>query len=425
MNRTCRFCNASLGDVMVDLGVSPLCESFLSADELDAVERFYPLRVLVCRRCFLVQLPAYVAPDAIFTEYAYFSSFSTTWLAHAERYAEEMRRTLGLGPRSLVVEVGSNDGYLLRNFVSAGIPVLGIEPAQNVARVAVAAGVRTLPRFFGRDLALELRSEDHAADLIACNNTLAQIPDLNDFVAGLAELLAPEGLLTIEVPHLMRLLAENQFDTIYHEHFSYFSLGTLQAILERHGLAVVDVEQLATHGGSLRVHARHGSAATPGPRVAALLEVERRAGLRDVATYAAFGDRVARLKQAILQTLIQFQRDGRTIAGYGAPGKANTLLNYCGIGPDLLPFTVDRNPYKQGRYTPGTRIPIDHPDRIEERRPDVIWILPWNLRTEIAHQLSFVSSWGGQLFVAIPEPELFPAVAHPNPEFADVPAAPQ
>jgi SAM-dependent methyltransferase len=425
MNRTCRFCDASLSDIVVDLGVSPLCESFLSADELDTMEPFYPLKVLVCRRCFLVQLPAYVAPDAIFTEYAYFSSFSTSWLEHARRYAEEMQRTLQLGPHSLVVEVGSNDGYLLRNFVLAGIPVLGIEPAQNVARVAVAAGVRTLPRFFGRDLAVELRSEGYRADLIACNNTLAQIPDINDVVAGFGELLAPEGLLTIEVPHLMRLLAENQFDTIYHEHFSYFSLGTLRAILDRHGLAVVDVDQLATHGGSLRVHARHASVAKPGPRVDALLDVERREGLADIATYAAFGDRVARLKQAILQMLIQLHREGRSIAGYGAPGKANTLLNYCGIGPDLLSFTVDRNPYKQGRYTPGTRIPIYHPDRLEEVRPDVVWILPWNLRAEIADQLSSVSSWGGQLFVAIPQPELFDARSGANRARADIPGVPQ
>jgi predicted TPR repeat methyltransferase len=411
MNRTCRFCGASLSDVVVDLGVSPLCEGFLREDQLDAMEPFYPLRVLVCRSCFLVQLPAYVSPDAIFTEYAYFSSFSTSWLEHVRRYAEGMQQQLQLGAHSLVVEVGSNDGYLLRNFVAAGVPVLGIEPAQNVARAAEAAGVRTLPRFFGSDLAHQLKGEGRQADLIACNNTLAQIPDLNDFVAGLAELLAPDGLLTIEVPHLMRLLSENQFDTIYHEHFSYFSLGTIQAILDRHGLSVVDVEQLPTHGGSLRVHARHAAVATPGQRVAALLEVERREGLADIATYASFGDRVARLKQSILQTLIQLRREGTTIAGYGAPGKANTLLNYCGIGPDLLPFTVDRNPYKQGRFTPGTRIPIYHPDRLEEVRPDVVWILPWNLRTEIAHQLSGVSRWGGRLFVAIPEPELFDAAA--------------
>jgi predicted TPR repeat methyltransferase len=425
MNRTCRFCAASLSDVVVDLGVSPLCESFLGGDQLDAMEPFYPLNVLVCRTCYLVQLPAYVSPEAIFTEYAYFSSFSTSWLEHARRYAGEMQRALDLGPHSLVVEVGSNDGYLLRNFVAAGIPVLGIEPAQNVAQSAAAAGVRTLPRFFGRELALELRSEGYRADLLACNNTLAQIPEINDFVAGLAELLAPEGLLTIEVPHLLRLLAENQFDTIYHEHFSYFSLGTIQMILERHGLSVVDVEQLPTHGGSLRVHARHRSIATPGPRVDALLEVERREGLGDIATYAAFGHRVARLKQSILHTLIELIRDGRSIAGYGAPGKANTLLNYCGIGPEILPFTVDRNPYKQGRYTPGMRIPIHAPERLQEVRPDVVWILPWNLRSEIASQLSGVSRWGGQLFVAIPEPELFDPAARSNPVEPGISVAPQ
>jgi SAM-dependent methyltransferase len=405
----CRFCGTALEQVAVDLGASPLCESYLRPDQLDAMEPFYPLRAEVCGACFLVQLPAYVPPESIFTEYAYFSSFSDSWLEHARRYAEEMRPALDLGPASLVVEVGSNDGYLLRNFIEAGVPVLGIEPAANVARVAEAAGVPTLNRFFGRELARSLRAEGRAADLIACNNTLAQIPDLNDVVAGFAELLAPSGRLTIEVPHLLQLLEQNQFDTIYHEHFSYFSLGTLRRILAAHGLEVVDVETLPTHGGSLRVHAGHAGSGTVDARVVDILHREREAGLETLETYAAFGDRVARLKRSILEALIGFRRDGLRVAGYGAPGKANTLLVYCGIGPDLLPYTVDRNPYKQGSFTPGMRIPIDHPDRLASERPDVVWILPWNLREEIAAQLAEVREWGGRLFVAVPQPELFDA----------------
>ena len=403
----CRFCEAPLQHLVVDLGVSPLCESFLGADELDAMEPFYPLRVEVCDRCWLVQLPAYVRPETIFTEYAYFSSYSESWLEHARRYADEIRRVEGLGRDSLVVELGSNDGYLLRNFVSAGVPALGIEPARNVARAAEAAGVPTIDRFFGLELATELRRDGRSADLIICNNTLAQVPDLHDFVAGIAELLASDGLLTIEVPHLLELLAHDQFDTIYHEHFSYFSVGTLRRILERHGLELIDVDVLSTHGGSIRVHGRHAGQRTVEPRVDAMIRRELDAGLEDVSTYASFGLRVIELKRSILEFLIGIQRDGRTIAGYGAPGKANTLLNYCGIGPDLLPYTVDRNPYKQGRFTPGMRIPIDHPDRLARDQPDVVWILPWNLRREIATQLSYVSDWGGRLFVAVPRPEVF------------------
>ncbi len=406
MPHTCRFCAAPLDHLVVDLGVSPLCESVLLADDLDRMEPFYPLRAMVCDRCFLVQLPAYVTPDVIFTEYAYFSSFSDSWLEHARRYAERMQRELGLGPSNLVVELGSNDGYLLRNFVEAGIPVLGIEPAQNVARIAEAAGVATLPRFFTHALARELRAAGRQADLIACNNTLAQMPDLNDVVAGMAELLASDGLITIEVPHLLRLLEDNQFDTIYHEHFSYFSLATLQRIMAAHGLSVVDVDELASHGGSLRVHVRHADAASVRPAVPALIAREHDAGLEDVATYAGFGERVAGLKRDILAQLIAWRSAGKTVVGYGAPGKANTLLNYCGIGPYLLAFTVDRNPYKHGRFTPGMRIPIHPPELIDEVRPDIVWILPWNLEREIAEQLAHIAAWGGRLFVAIPEPHL-------------------
>src|SRR5690349_8457154 len=310
MTHLCRFCSSPLEQVVVDLGVSPLCESFLAADQLDRMEPFYPLRVEVCATCFLVQLPAYVAPETIFTEYAYFSSFSDSWLDHARRYADEMTSSLHLGPDSLVVEIGSNDGYLLRNFVASGVPALGIEPAQNVAAVAHDAGVPTIARFFGLQLARELRRDGRSADLIACNNTLAQVPDLNDFVAGIAELLAPGGLLTIEVPHLLELLAQDQFDTIYHEHFSYFSVGTMRRILAAHDLDVVDVETLPTHGGSLRIHGRHVGTATVAPRVEAMLARERAAGLEDLSTYAAFGRRVADLKRDILSFLIDVQRDG-------------------------------------------------------------------------------------------------------------------
>ena len=419
MQHLSRFCGAPLEHVVVDLGASPLCESYLDSSQLDGMEPFYPLRVEVCDVCFLVQLPAYVAPESIFTEYAYFSSFSDSWLEHARRYAETMIRTQRLGPESLVVEIGSNDGYLLRNFVAAGIPALGIEPAQNVARTAQEAGVPTIARFFGLELARELRRDGKSADLIAANNTLAQIPDLNDAMAGLAELLAPDGLLTIEVPHLLELLAQNQFDTIYHEHFSYFSAATLQRVFAAHGLDLVDVDTLPTHGGSLRVHGRHAGTAAIHPRVEAMLARERAAGLEDVSTYPAFGRRVEQLKRDILSFLIDVKRGGRSIAGYGAPGKANTLLNYCGIGPDLLPYTVDRNPYKHGRFMPGSRIPIDHPDRLMADRPEIVWILPWNLRDEISGQLASFAEWGSQLFVAIPQPEVFA----PGTTVAGVPVA--
>ena len=401
--RNCRFCGAPLGLVMVDLGMSPLCESFLTADQLDQMEPFYPLRAMVCEECYLVQLGEYVPPEDIFTEYAYFSSFSASWLEHARGYAESAIERLGLDAGSLVVELGSNDGYLLRNFVAHGVPVLGIEPARNVAAAAQAAGVPTLPVFFGRDTAVQLVGEYGAADLIVVNNVLAQIPALNDFVAGIALLLADDGLLTVEVPHLLRLLEHGEFDTIYHEHFSYFSLGTAIRILDRHGLTVVDVEELRSHGGSIRIHARHaGPAAVASAAVARVLTEEADAGMTDPGTYERFGDRVANVKSDLLEFLIAQRRDGRTVAGYGAPGKANTLLNYCGIRTDLLPFTVDRNPYKHGRFTPGTHIPIRPAEYIEHARPDFVWILPWNLKEEIVGQLDFIRSWGGRFVVAIP-----------------------
>jgi SAM-dependent methyltransferase len=406
--RACRACGQPLTRVILDLGMSPLCESFLRADQLDDVEPFYPLRLFLCDSCWLVQLAEYVSPEVIFGEYAYFSSFSDSWVDHARRYAEAMIARLGLDRDSLVVELGSNDGYLLRQFDRSGIPVLGIEPAANVAVKAREAGIETIVEFFTEDLGRSLRDAGRRADLLVVNNVLAQVPALNDFVAGAKVLLAPDGLFTIEFPHLLRTLEENQFDQIYHEHFSYFSLRSARRVLARHGLAVVDVEELPTHGGSLRLHVRHAELGqAPTPAVETIAERERVAGLDSVAGYAGLTPRVEATKREVLTFLIDARRDGKTIAGYGAPGKANTFLNYCGIRTDLLAYTVDRNPYKQGRFTPGTHIPIHDPGRLAETRPDFVWILPWNLRDEIAEQLGDVRSWGGRFLIANPRVEVF------------------
>lgn len=398
----CRFCGAPLRDTFVDLGPQPLCESFVAADDAERPEVFYPLHVRICRECLLVQLPSYVDREEIFREYAYFSSYSDSWVAHARGYVEAMIARYELGPASSVVELASNDGYLLRHFVERGIPVLGVEPARNVAVAAEGRGVPTLTEFFGRELAGRLVAERGPADLVIGNNVLAQVPDLNDFVAGIAVLLGESGVATLEFPHVVRLIEGVQFDTIYHEHFSYFSLTTATRIADAHGLVVVDVEELPTHGGSLRIHLRRKDAGTAGPAVDALLERERAGGYTDVAGYAGFEEHVRRAKRALVSFLIEARRDGRSVAGYGAPGKGNTLLNYCGIRTDLLDYTVDRNPYKQGRLTPGTRIPIHAPERLAETRPDVILILPWNLRDEIARQLAYTRDWGARLIVAIP-----------------------
>ncbi len=398
----CRHCGSPLSLTAIDLGVSPPCEAFLRADQLDEPETFYPLRAMVCEQCWLMQVGEYVPPADIFGEYAYFSSFSTSWLAHAKRYTEEMRARLELGPGSLVVELGSNDGYLLRHFRDAGVPVLGIEPAANVAAAAEAAGIPTLVRFFGREVAAQLASE-RQADLIVGNNVLAQVPDLDDFVGGIATLLAPDGVLTLEFPHLQRLLEQTQYDTIYHEHFSYFSLATAVDILGRQGLQVVSVRELPTHGGSLRLYARHAGRSRPDDSVLGVLAAEAAYGLRTPEPYVAFGSRVERTKRDILSFLIDARRDGHRVLGYGAPGKANTLLTFCGIRSDLLEFTVDRNPYKHGRFTPGTHIPILPPERLLEERPDYVWILPWNLAPEIHGQLSATKGWSPRCVVAIPE----------------------
>jgi hypothetical protein len=385
--------------------MSPLCESYLAADQVDAMEPFYPLHALVCAECFLVQLGQYVTAEHIFTEYAYFSSFSTAWLKHAEDYVGEVSRRLALGRDSFVVELASNDGYLLQYFVKSGIPCLGIEPAANVAKAAEEKGVPTLISFFGEASARDLADKGRRADLIIGNNVLAQVPDLNSFVAGVPLLLAPSGTVTMEFPHLVRLIEGNQFDTIYHEHFSYFSLLVVERIFARHGLTVFDVEELWTHGGSLRVWARHAADASRpvGERVVALRRQEEAAGLHRIETYASFEERVRETKRRLLELLIDAKGRGKRIAGYGAPGKGNTLLNYCGIRTDFLDYTVDRNPYKHGRFLPGTHIPIFAPSRIDETRPDYVFILPWNLKAEILSQLAHVRAWGGRFIVPIPE----------------------
>jgi SAM-dependent methyltransferase len=404
----CRFCKAPLRHTLVDLGMSPLCESYLTAERLNQMEPFYPLHVYVCESCFLVQLEEYVSPEAIFTEYAYFSSYADSWLQHAKKYTELMVERFGINARNRVVELASNDGYLLQYFVQKGIPVLGVEPAANVARAAVDKGVTTVVKFFGERLAREMAEDGNQADLLIGNNVLAQVPDLNDFVRGMKILLKPGGVVTMEFPHLMKLIEENQFDTIYHEHFSYFSLLSVEKIFAFHGLRIFDVEELATHGGSLRIYASHQDDATKpvGARITDLAARETAGGLKTLAYYSSFGERVKETKRKVLDFLIKAKREGKTICGYGAPGKGNTLLNYCGIRTDFLDYTVDRNPYKHGKFTPGTHIPIFPPDKIRETRPDYLFILPWNFKEEIMRQMSFITEWGGKFIVPIPEPEV-------------------
>ena len=367
------------------------------------MEPYFPLHVLVCGSCFLVQLQEYVKPEHIFTEYAYFSSYSTSWVEHARRYCEMIKTRLGLGAQSRVYEIASNDGYLLQHFLPLGVPVTGIEPAANVAAVAQQKNIPTLVEFFGLKLAQRLISEGRPADLIIGNNVLAQVPDLNDFTAGMAHLLAPNGVITLEFPHLERLIDENQFDTIYHEHFSYFSLVTIDRLATRHGLKVFDVEHLSTHGGSLRVYlCRADAAHATSPSVGALLAHERAIGFEQIEYYSRFSAKVHHTKRQLLSFLIQCKEQGAKICGYGAPGKGNTLLNYCGIGTDFLDFTVDRNPYKHGRYTPGMHIPIYPVAAIDEARPDYLLILPWNLKNEIVTSMRHVGDWGCKFIVPIP-----------------------
>jgi 2-polyprenyl-3-methyl-5-hydroxy-6-metoxy-1,4-benzoquinol methylase len=405
---SCRFCGAALRSTFVDLGMSPLCESYLSREQLNQMEPFYPLHVYVCGECFLVQLEAYVSAEHIFSEYAYFSSYSVSWVEHARVYTEQMIERLRLGGGSHVVELASNDGYLLQHFVARGVPVLGIEPAANIAEVANRQRVPTLVRFFGELLARELADAGKEADLIVANNVLAQVPDLNDFVRGMKTLLNPRGVVTIEFPHLMRTMHGMQFDQVYHEHFSYFSLTTAERVLAAHGLTVFDVEELPTHGGSLRIFARHAEDASR-PVEASVRDLRSReaaAGLTRLEGYAQFAEAVKETKRALLSFLIETKNSGKVVIGYGAPGKGNTLLNYCGVRTDLLDYTVDRNPYKQGKFLPGTHIPIHNPDRIQETRPEYVLILPWNLKNEIKQQLAFIREWGGRFVVPIPRVQI-------------------
>ena len=404
MTIACRFCGAALRHTFADLGMSPLANSYLKPEQLEAMEPFYPLHVRVCSECLLVQLPEFESPEHIFSDYAYFSSVSESWLKHCEAYAAGMTARFGLGKDALVAEVASNDGYLLQYFARAGVPVLGIEPAANVAKVAVAKGVPTEVAFFGVKTAERLAGQGRRADLIAANNVLAHVPDINDFVRGFATLVKPEGVVTVEFPHLLNLIEQNQFDTIYHEHCSYLSFGVVERIYAKHGLRVFDVDRVPTHGGSLRVYAcpagaRHAETAS----VAAMRGLERDAGLHSLEAHTRAQERLVALKCDVMNFFATARREGKRIAGYGAPAKGNTLLNFCGIGPELMPFTVDLSPHKQGLYLPGTHIPIRHPDEIARAKPDYVFILPWNLREEITGQMKHVRDWGGRFVVPIPQ----------------------
>jgi hypothetical protein len=405
----CRFCGASLSLSFADLGMTPLCQKHVKPSQLNDAETFYPLHALVCTTCWLVQLGDYATPEEIFAqEYAYFSSYSDTWLRHARDYAEMMRPRLGLNRESLVVEIASNDGYLLKNFVAAGVPVLGVEPAGNCAEVAVTNGVRTVVEFFGTETARALSARYGQADLLLGNNVLAHVPDLNDFVEGMRVMLKPTGVITMEFPHLMHLVEQNQFDTIYHEHFSYFSFTTVEKVFAAHGVTLFDVEELPTHGGSLRIYGRHHDHSLPvHDRVVDLKRREEKWGVSGPEVYRSFDEKVKETKRAILAFLIEARRAGKTVAGYGAPGKGNTLLNYCGIRTDFIDYTVDRSPHKQNTFTPGTHIPIHAPERIRETRPDYVFILPWNLKDEIMQQMSYIREWGGRFVVPIPEVRVY------------------
>ncbi|WP_416566673.1 methyltransferase domain-containing protein [Nocardia testacea] len=398
----CRLCESSRLASVVDLGATPPCESFLSEDRLNLPESTYPLHLRVCADCLLLQIPALITPEETFTEYAYFSSYSDSWVRHAREFTAAAVARLGLDQDSFVVEVASNDGYLLRNVVAAGIPCLGIEPSANVGAAARTAGVPTLTEFLTEDSARRVRAEYGAADLVVANNVYAHIPDLRGFTRALRTLVAEDGWISIEVHHALNLVRYGQFDTIYHEHFQYYTLASAQRALATAGLAVADVETLPTHGGSLRIWARPEAVAAPSPRVAELLAIEADTGLHSVEGYRPLRDQAERVRQELLRFLLDQKAAGRRVVGYGAPGKGNTLLNYCGIRPDLLEYTVDRNPYKHGRYTPGTRIPIHPPERIDTDRPDFVLVLPWNLETELTAQLRHIEEWGGRLVFPLP-----------------------
>jgi hypothetical protein len=401
----CRFCGEALKHTFVDLGMQPLCESYVNADHFNQMEPFYPLHTYVCHSCFLVQLEEFVAPEDIFEEYAYYSSYSDAWLKHSKTYVDMITQKLELSQNSMVVELASNDGYLLQYFVQKGIPVLGIEPAANVAEEAIKKGINTLVEFFGLKSLHALLQKGFSADLLIGNNVLAQVPDLNGFVESMKLFLKPAGVITMEFPHLMQLIAGNQFDTIYHEHFSYFSFITVEKILAAHGLIIFDVEELNTHGGSLRIYARHAdNQSRPiASGVGELREREINLGYDHLPRYFTFAEKVRATKRNLLAFLIQLKNENKSIVGYGAPGKGNTLLNYCGIRTDFIDYTVDRNPYKQGKFLPGSHIPILNPDQIKVSKPDYVFILPWNIKDEIMNQLSYIKTWGGKFIVPIPE----------------------
>lgn len=405
----CRFCQSELNQLVVDLGMQPLCESYVSEEQLDGMEPFYPLKAYVCERCFLVQVLDFVGGEEIYSHYAYFSSYSDSWLEHSRDYVKMAIDRFNLDAQTQVVEIASNDGYLLQYLMAENIPVLGIEPAANVADVAMDKGIPTIVRFFGVNAARQIEGDGTRADLLIGNNVLAHVPDVNDFVAGMKILLNPDGAITMEVPHLASMFQHNQFDTIYQEHYSYYSLISVSRIFERHGLTIFDVDEIRTHGGSIRIYARH----TANRKIAIteavddLLERERRAGYEDLEIYRQFGERVMETKRKLLAFLIKAKREGKQIAGYGAPGKGNTLLNYCGIRQDFVDYTVDRNPFKHDKYLPGTRIPIFAPEKLAETKPDYILLLPWNLRQELVNQLQYTRDWGAKFIVPIPEVEVF------------------
>jgi SAM-dependent methyltransferase len=407
---TCRFCGNPLKHTFVELGVSPLANSYLTEEQLQQMEPFYPLHAYVCDACYLVQLNEFESPDQIFSDYAYFSSYSESWLNHAKEYTNLMVERFGFDANSLVVEIASNDGYLLQYFKEKGIPVLGVEPAKNVAKVAQDAGIPSITKFFGVQTASELFTEGKSADLMLGNNVLAHVPDLNDFVKGFKVLLKPQGVITMEFPHLMRLIEENQFDTIYHEHFSYFSLITVKKVFAKHDLTIFDVHELPTHGGSLRIYACHAEDTSKpvSERISDLLNREIDVGFTDLELYQSVGKRVKETKRNILDFMIKAKRQGKSLVGYGAPAKGNTLFNYCGIRTDFIDYTVDRSPHKQGHFLPGTRIPIYHPDKIKETKPDYLIILPWNLKDEIMEQMAHIRDWGGQFVTLIPDVKIYP-----------------
>lgn len=403
---TCRHCNHPLHHSFADLGVSPLANNYIEPEDVARMQRFYPLHAYVCDQCWLTQLPVHVSAEDIFSEYAYFSSFSSSWLLHVSDYADMMTKRWQLGSAHRVIELASNDGYLLQYFQKLGCQVLGIEPAANVAEIAIAdKGIPTTVAFFGVDLAKKMAKAGETADVLIANNVLAHVPDINDFVAGMKIVLKPEGIITVEAPHLLQLMALNQFDTIYHEHFSYLALLSVERIFRAHGLRIFDVEELTTHGGSLRYYGCHLSHCQPeSPAVEAMRKKEKAAGLDTLATYTSFGEKVRQLKYDLLSNLITLKRQGKRIVGYGAPAKGNTLLNYCGIRRDMLDYTVDRNVHKkQGRFLPGTLIPILSPDVIAEDKPDFVLILPWNIAGEIMQEMHHIRTWGGQFIVPIPQ----------------------